>query len=98
MFRGGCFALSKKLYYVAQVLPLPGEQRRRMERRLSSFIFRERHERLKLSELENTSENGGLGLPNLSVKADYIMASLYSIAFIMPAGQSLDFTLLSRKV
>ena len=29
------------------------------------------------------------------VCADYIMASSYSITFIMPAGQSLDFTLLS---
>ena len=52
------FALSK-LYYVAQVLPLPREYRRRVERRLSSFILRGRHERLKLSELENMSENGG---------------------------------------
>ena len=66
------FALSK-LYYVAQVLPLPGEHRRRVEKRLSSFIFRGRQERLKLSELENTCGNGGLGLPNLSVKADSLM-------------------------
>ena len=66
------FALSK-LYYVAQVLPLPGEHRRKVESRLSSFIFRGRHERLKLSELENTCENGGLGLPNLSVKADSLL-------------------------
>lgn len=35
------FALSK-LYYVAQVLPLPEEHRRRVERRFSSFIFRGR--------------------------------------------------------
>ena len=66
------FALSK-LYYVAQVLPLPGEHRRRVEKRLFSFIFRGRQERLKLSEMENTCDNGGLGLPNLSVKADSLM-------------------------
>ena len=41
-------ALSK-LYYVAKVLPLPGEHRRKVESRLSGFIFRGRHERLKLS-------------------------------------------------
>ena len=66
------FALSK-LYYVAQVLPLPGEHKRKVESLLSKFIFRGRHERLKLSELENTSEKGGLGLPNLSVKADALL-------------------------
>ena len=66
------FALSK-LYYVAQVLPLPDKHRKVVERRISSFIFRGRHERLKLGELENMSENGGLGLPNLSVKADALL-------------------------
>jgi hypothetical protein len=58
-----------KLYYIAQVLPLPGQHRRKVESRLSSFIFRGRHERLKLCELENTCEKGELSLPNLSVKA-----------------------------
>ena len=54
------FALCK-LYYVAQVLPLPGVHRRKVESPLSSFIFRGRDEGLKLSVLVNTSENGGLG-------------------------------------
>ena len=54
------FALSK-LYYVAQVLPLPGEHRRKVESRLSSFIFRGRHERLKLCELEKTCEKRRIG-------------------------------------
>ena len=66
------FALSK-LYYVAQVLPLPAEHRRKVESRISSFVFRGRHERLSLSELENTCENGGLGLPNIAVKADALL-------------------------
>ena len=44
------FALSK-LYYVAQVLPLPDKHRRKVESHLSSFIFTGRHERLTLSEL-----------------------------------------------
>ena len=72
------FALSK-LYYVAQVLPLPGQHRRKVESCLSSFIFRGRHERLKLCELENTCEKGGLGLPNLSVKADSLLMNLCRI-------------------
>ena len=90
------FALSK-LYYVAQVLPLPAKFTKKINSNLSKFIFRGRHEKLKLDELENSCEQGGLGLPNIAVKADYIMASLYSIAFIMQAGQSLDLTLLSGK-
>ena len=63
------FAMSK-LFYIAAVLPLPGKHKREVESKLSKFIFRGRHERLKLCELENTCEKGGLGLPNISVRAD----------------------------
>ena len=47
------FALSK-LYYVAQVLPLPNKYRKQVESSLSRFIFRGRHERLQLDELQNS--------------------------------------------
>ena len=63
------FALSK-LYYVAQVLLLQRKYRERIEKSLSRFIFKGRHEKLKLSELENTPEKGGLGLPSIGFKAD----------------------------
>ena len=66
------FALSK-LYYVAQVLPLPSKFRARIESSVSKFIFRGRHERLSLLELENDCEHGGLGLPNISAKADSLL-------------------------
>ena len=66
------FALSK-LYYVAQVLPLPPKFKARIESCMSKFIFRGRHERLLLSELENDCEQGGLGLPNISTKADSLL-------------------------
>ena len=66
------FALSK-LYYVAQVLPLPAKVTKKINSRLSSFIFRGRHERLKLDELENSCEDGGLGLPDIAVKADALL-------------------------
>ena len=66
------FALSK-LYYVAQVLPLPDKHRRQIDSSMSKFIFRGRHERLQLDELQNSYENGGLGLPNIAVKADSLM-------------------------
>ena len=61
------FALSK-LFYVAQVMPLPNKYRRRVESSLSKFIFRCCHERLKLNELENSYEKGGLALPNILIK------------------------------
>ena len=66
------FALSK-LFYVAQVLPLPDKHRRRVESSLSKFIFNGRHERLRLSELENSPRQGGLGLPDIGVKADSLL-------------------------
>jgi hypothetical protein len=66
------FALSK-LYYVAQVLPLPAKISKKINSSLSKFIFRGRHERLRLDELENSSEDGGLGLPNITVKADALL-------------------------
>ena len=66
------FALSK-LYYVAQVLPLTDKYRKRIEQKMSSFIFRGRHERLSLFELENTCRQGGLGLPNIAVKAECLL-------------------------
>ena len=66
------FALSK-LYYVAQVLPLPVKYRKRVEKSLSQFIFKGRHERLLLSELENSPLQGGLGLPNIGVKSDSLL-------------------------
>ena len=64
------FALSK-LYYVAQVLPLPNKYKRKVS--VSKFIFRGHYERLKLEELENSCENGGLALPNIAVKADSLL-------------------------
>ena len=66
------FALSK-LYYVAQVIPLPNKYKRKDEIFLSKFICRGCNERLKLEELENSCENGGLALPNIAVKADSLL-------------------------
>ena len=62
-----------KLYYVAQVLPLPNKYRKQIDSSLSRFIFRGRHERLQLDELQNSYEQGGLGLPNIAVKADSLL-------------------------
>ena len=66
------FALSK-LWYVAQVLPLPYAVVKKIESKMSSFIFQGRHERLKLADLENSLERGGLNLTCVATKAECLL-------------------------
>ena len=66
------FALSK-LWYVAQVLPLPTAVARKIEAAVSTFIFQGRHERLKLSELQNSPSSGGLGLTCVATKSECLL-------------------------
>ena len=66
------FALSK-LWHTAQVLPLPHSYTKKIEMSLSAFIFRGRPERLKLSELENRKQMGGLGLTCVATKAECLL-------------------------
>jgi hypothetical protein len=66
------FALSK-LWYAAQVLPLPGSVVRKIESLSSAFIFKGRPERLKLSELQNPVKKGGLGLVCVATKAECLL-------------------------
>ena len=66
------FALSK-LWYAAQVLPLPDNIVKKIESASSTFIFRGRPERLKLAELQNTKERGGLGLVCVATKAECLL-------------------------
>jgi hypothetical protein len=66
------YALSK-IWYVAQVLPLPLSMLKKIESAASSFIFRGRHERLKLAEIENSKTRGGLGLICVATKAECLL-------------------------
>ena len=66
------FALSK-LWYTAQVLPLPPPMCKKIEALMSSFIFRGRHERLKLSEIQNPHSKGGLSLTCVSTKSECLL-------------------------
>ena len=84
------FALSK-LYYVAQVLPLPNKYKKRIETKLSQFIFKGRHERVKLSEIENSLDQGGLGLPNIGVKSDCLLLKQMCRMLSLPNEQSFHF-------
>ena len=66
------FALSK-LWYTAQVLPIPSSVVKKLEAASSSFIFRGRPERLKLAELQKPVEGGGLGLVCIATKAECLL-------------------------
>ena len=66
------FGLSK-LWYTAQVLPLPHSYTKKIESALSAFIFKGRNERLKLCELENSKSQGGLGLICVATKAECLL-------------------------
>ena len=66
------FALSK-LWYTAQVLPLPPPMCKKIEALMSSFIFRGRHERLKLAEIQNPHSKGGLSLTCVSTKSECLL-------------------------
>ena len=66
------FAMSK-LWYTAQVLPLPVAMVKKIESASSAFIFRGRPERLKLADLQNPVEKGGLGLTCVATKAECLL-------------------------
>ena len=55
------------------MLPLPTSIVKKIESASSNFIFRGRPERLKLAELQNPVENGGLGLVCVATKAECLL-------------------------
>jgi len=63
------FALSK-LWYLAQVLPIPKKWLGEMEKKVRAFLWRGRLEHLPFDELFAPVKQGGLGLPNIAAKAD----------------------------
>lgn len=63
------FATSK-LWYLAQILPIPKKTIEYIEKLVGFFLWRGHLERLPLQELYLDTKQGGLGLPNISAKAD----------------------------
>ena len=53
-----------------------------------NFIFRGKNERLQLDELQNSYENGGLGLPNIGVKADALLLKQMCRMLTLPGEKS----------
>jgi hypothetical protein len=58
------------LWYIAQVLPLPGNASDEMERMTRTFLWRGRLEKLTYEELFNEEKQGGLGLPSIATRAN----------------------------
>ena len=52
---------------------VPVSMTKKIEALVSSFVFQGRHERLKLSEIQNDEEKGGLGLTCLATKAECLL-------------------------
>ena len=66
------FALSK-LYYVAQVLPLPSSTGRIIRALVGQFLWKGRLEKLPLQEVYSPASNGGLGLPCIEARCEALL-------------------------
>ena len=62
-----------KLWYIALLLPLPGKIATRFEQQVRNFIWKGRLEKPAYSELCNSVEEGGLGVPCIRSKADSLL-------------------------
>ena len=62
-----------KLWYIALLLPLPGKIAARFEQQVRNFIWKGRLEKPAYSELCNSVEEGGLGVPCIRSKADSLL-------------------------
>ena len=71
------FGLSK-IWFMAQILPLPHSAEEDIYSELSKFIWTGTHERLDLATLANPPKSGGVGLLSLRPKAD----SLYLATWV----------------
>ena len=61
------------MVHCSDATPLPTDVLNKIESRITSFIFQGRQERLKLSEIENSVEKGGLNLTCLTTKAENLL-------------------------
>jgi hypothetical protein len=66
------FALPK-LWYKAQLLPLPGMVASKLEEKIRTFVWQGKLEKPAYVEMCNTVEDGGLGLPCVRSKADSLL-------------------------
>lgn len=66
------FAMSK-LWYLAQILPIPKRIVEAMEKEIRAFLWLGRLEKLSLDELCAPVKSGGLGLPLIKAKAESLL-------------------------
>ena len=67
------FALSK-LWYIAQILPLPQKQLLEIESAVRRFLWKDSHEQPTLDTLKNPGKKGGLGLVDIGSKAEALLS------------------------
>ena len=65
------FALSR-VYYVASILPISVTMVKKFEKEIGMFVWNRSGKilRVKLDEIKNSPEKGGLGLPCLALKVN----------------------------
>ena len=61
---------TSKLWYKAQVLPLPARYAQQLESAITRFLWRGKLEKLALQEIYNPPDQGGLGVVDIRSKAD----------------------------
>jgi hypothetical protein len=57
-----------KLWYLGQVLPIPKAVVTEIEKKMGTFLWQGRLEKLTVVELMNSTDEGGLALPNIQAK------------------------------
>ena len=62
-----------KVWYAAQIVPLPRQLVGRLQAAAGSLLWRGRLERLKWDELENPVMEGGIGLVNIQARAEVLL-------------------------
>ena len=67
------------LWYKASALPLPVKFAKKFESAMFRFLWTGKLEKLKLDEIKNPSLSGGLNLPCIITKADFLfsLSNLY---------------------
>jgi exonuclease III len=62
-----------KLWYKCAVLPMPSDVAKKLESIMIKFLWRGKLEKLSLTEICNSKEDGGLGLVEIRSKADALL-------------------------
>ena len=79
-----------RLWYKAQILPLPGRLAAQFESIMYRYLWRGKLEKLALQELHGPVKEGGLGLVDIRTKADSLFIKQACRMLSEPNGRSLS--------